>query len=427
MRRIPFLAPVVIVTVAAAAGDLEGLFPGELDHPAIGYATRPARDTVAELNLEIRHGLAQLKFDGTSGYLRSVLQALDVPIESQMLVFSKTSLMQAIINPRNPRSIFFNDSVAVAWVRGEPYVEVAAEDPQRGTIFYTLNQTPVEQPQFVRSNDCLTCHLSHASLGVPGMMVRSVFPASNGSPVRQLGDYLSDHRSPWTERWGGWYVTGKNTALKHMGNAVFTNSDQALSMFGNDTESLAGEFDTDGYLSPYSDIVALMVFEHQMHAINLFTRVGWEVRLALYDHSDSTSRILIDTARELADYLLFIDEAPISGNVRGSSGFTGKFSAQGPRDSQGRGLRQLDLQRRLMRYPCSYMICSKAFDSLPDEAREATYKRMWQILSGAEKGDRYARLSLADRQAVIEILRETKKGLPDYFRPLLAAGSGLRL
>jgi hypothetical protein len=417
MRRIGLLAGAALITGAAAAGDLEGLFTGGLDHPAIGYATRPARDTAAELNLEIRQGLAQLKFEGASGYLRSVLQALDVPIESQMLVFSKTSLMQGIINPGNPRSIFFNDSVAVAWVRGEPFV-VAAEDPRQGTIFYTLTQRPEERPQFIRSNDCLTCHLSHASLGVPGMMVRSVFPAPNGLPMRQLGDYLSDHRSPWKERWGGWYVTGKNITVRHMGNAVFTNPDKAEPMIDKNTasvESLEKKFDTGGYLSPYSDIVALMVFEHEMHAINLFTRVGWELRLALYN-SGSTRRVLNDTARELADYLLFIDEAPISGDTQGSSGFTRKFSAQGPRDSQGRGLRQLDLHQRLMRYPCSYMIYSKAFDGLPDEAREATYKRMWQVLSGAEKSERYARLSRADRRAIIEILRETKKGLPDYFQ-----------
>jgi hypothetical protein len=433
MRRCAVLAGGLIVTAIVAFGDLEGLFSAGRYHPAIGYDAWPARDTVAELNVEIQQGLAQLKFHGAQGYLESVLNALDVPTESQMVVFSKTSLMQGIINPRNPRSVFFNDSVAVAWVRGEPFVELAAEDPQKGVIFYTLTQTPVDQPRFIRRNDCLTCHESYASLGVPGMMVRSVFPAFDGSPVRSLGDYLSDHRSPFNERWGGWYVTGKDISVRHLGNAIVTNASQPDSIVTKETlsvESLKGEFDTDAYLSPYSDIVALMVFEHQMHAINLFTRVGWEVRFALYEARmrnalpglgntrEPISRLLADTAKELVDYLLFIDEAPITGTIHGSSGFTEQFSARGPSDSKGRSLRQLDLHRRLMRYPCGYMIYTKAFDGLPNEARGAIYKRMWQVLSGEEEGGKYTRLSLADRQAIVEILRETKKGLPDYFIPV---------
>ena len=69
-----------------------------------------------------------------------------------------------------------------------------------------------------------------------------------------------------------------------------------------------------------------------------------------------------------------------------------------------------------MRYPCSYMIYSEAFDQLSPELKTAIYRRMWHILSGEETSGKYARLSKADRQAVVSILRDTKKGLPDYFR-----------
>lgn len=168
-----------------------------------------------------------------------------------------------------------------------------------------------------------------------------------------------------------------------------------------------------------------MVFEHQMHMMNLFTRVGWEVRFALYQEQmarprqnhDTTVRILSETSRELADYMLFADEAPLTSKIQGTSGFSQKFSMEGPTDHKGRSLRQLDLHRRLMRYPCSYMIYSEAFDGLPSEAKDAIYKRIWQILSGQEKAAKYARLSLDDRKAIVEILRETKQGLPDYFVP----------
>jgi len=112
---------------------------------------------------------------------------------------------------------------------------------------------------------------------------------------------------------------------------------------------------------------------------------------------------------------LFVEEAPLPSRMRGTSGFAERFASQGPRDRQGRSLRQLDLDKRLMRYPSSYMIYTQAFDSLPAEAREAIYQRMWQVLSGEDSSARYARLSLADRQAIVEILRETKPGLPAYF------------
>jgi len=264
------------------------------------------------------------------------------------------------------------------------------------------------------------------------MLVRSVFPASDGTPMRQFDDYITDHRSPFEQRLGGWYVTGKRGSVRHMGNAIVTDLEKSESMVTDqalDLDSLKGQFDTDAYLSPYSDIVALMVFEHQMHMINLFTRVGWEIRFAQYqeradrrqtdkalrDHDDLTARLLQETARELADYLLFVDEAPLVDKIQSTSGFTEKFSARGPYDTKGRSLRQLDLERRLMRYPCSYMIYSEAFDGLPVEAKDAIYKRMRRILSGEENDGKYAQLSRADREATVEILRETKKGLPKYF------------
>jgi len=429
MRLPALLAVFMLVTAAVAFGDLQGVFVPDLDHPAIQYTTRPLKDRVSELNRRIQTGEVQLKFDGGQGYLRSVLGVLSVPIESQMIVFSKTSIQMLRIDPRNPRSLFFNDSVTVGWVPGGPIVELAAEDPSQGVIFFTLDQKPVERPQLVRRDSCLECHLSYSSLGVPGMLVRSVFPAPDGTPIRKLGDYITDDRSPFDQRWGGWYVTGRSGSIRHMGNAIVTDAAKPEHMISDQTlnlKSLKGKFDTDTYLSPSSDIVALMVFEHQMHMVNLFTRVGWEVRFAQYQERtdkapgshDLTEGLLRDTARELVDYMLFVDEAPLSDKIHGSSGFAEIFSAQGPRDSKGRSLHQFNLERRLMRYPCSYMIYSEAFDGMPDQAIEAAYKQMWRILSGEEHGNKYSKLSLVDRQAIVEILRDTKKGLPEYFQPV---------
>ena len=411
-----------------AVAQFDGLFDGSPEHPSIEYSDRPARDPVAELNRKVQDGAVELKFDSSQGYLRSVLKALNIPIESQIVVFSKTSVQGPRISPTNPRTLFFNDSVVVGWVHGG-FMELAAQDPQQGTIFYTLDQSiagyrqrmmnvPV-LPLFRRQNDCLGCHVSYATLGIPGVLVRSALPRSSGEPIRELGDYLTDHRSPLEDRWGGWYVTGRNGSVRHLGNIIVTHPEAPLSSIASETlKTLSGRFDTSEYLSPYSDIVALMVFDHQMRVNNLLTRVGWEARYAAYEHRmDRTARVR-EAVNELVDYLLFIDEAPLPGKIEGTSGFAEMFGARGPHDSKGRSLRQFDLERRLMRFPCSYMIYSEAFDGMPADIKAVIYLRMWQILSRQETGTRYARLSLSDRKAVVDILLETKHGLPVYFKSL---------
>jgi hypothetical protein len=430
MCRAVLIAGLVLAVVAAAFGKLGREPLTDLDHPAIRYTTQKLNDPGSRLNFKLQYGEVHLKFDGPQGYLRSVLHALDVPIDSQLVVFSKTSFQAERISPDNPRSLFFNDSTIVGWVRGGPVIEVAAEDPRQGMIFYKLSQKQDEQVRLYRDPNCLSCHIPESNLGMPGTLMRSVFPAPDGTPVTQPGSYLTDDRSPFTQRWGGWYVTGSTGSAPHMGNAVLhagTGLQSVLPGQPQTPASLKGLFDTSAYLCPYSDVVALMVFEHEMHMMNLFTQVGWNVRLAAYQNQTNpswanrrnTSRVLRDTSRELVDYMLFVDEAPLTGRIEGTSGFAEEFSARGPKDSKGRSLRQFDLEHRLMRYPCSFMIYSDAFDGLPDDAKDAIYQRMWRILSGQERGSKYGKLSLADRKAIVEILRETKKHLPDYFQPVM--------
>jgi hypothetical protein len=180
--------------------------------------------------------------------------------------------------------------------------------------------------------------------------------------------------------------------------------------------SVQGLFDLKGYLTPYSDVAALLVLNHQTYMTNLITRVGWEARVADASPSPDAQSRVVEAAHDLVDYMLFIDEEPLPHPVTGASGFAAKFSAQGPFDSHGRGLHQLDLQHRTMKYPCSYMIYSDAFDALPAAAKQAVYARLWAVLSGRDSDKRYARLTQADRNAIIAILRDTKKDLPGYFR-----------
>jgi hypothetical protein len=416
------------VPTAKLWAQFEEVFDGAPELPAINYEGKPVNDAVSALNRKIRFGELQLKADPVHGYLPSILEALHIPVQSQIVVFSKTSVQQHLIGPSNPRVLYFNDSVVVGWVPGG-FIEVASHDPKQGVIFYTLNPgldspqhllTMSGQPVLRRETSCLQCHLSYSTLGVVGMTIRSVFPSRDGAPIRQLGDFVSDHRSPFEERWGGWYVTGRHGPVRQLGNAI---ADPAKSVPMGENPllpSLAGKIETAHYLTPYSDIVALTVFDHQMRMTNLLTRAGWEARYAASEPSMNRSSAVRAVVKELVDYLLFIDEAPLSGDIEGSSGFAEKFTALGPWDSEGRSLRQFDLHKRLLRYPCSYMIYSQAFDEFPPALKNAVFNRLSEVLPGEESSARYARLSRPDRQAIIEILRETKQDLPESFSLLIA-------
>jgi hypothetical protein len=397
-----------------------GAFRESRDHPAIAYSSGPVHNPIAELNGQLRDGEVHLEFEDQSGYLRSVLRALEIPIESQVAVFSQTSFQAPMITSANPRAIYFSDSTAAAWVRGAEVIEVATHDRQQGAVFYVLQQEPTEVPQFRRNDGCLSCHLSWETLGVPGFQVLSTAPLSPDPNAYATG-FVTDHRSPLGERWGGWYVTGTVGPVFHMGNVEVTDVEEPSppGTLPPAHSSLEEVTDIEGYLSPHSDVVALMVLNHQVHMANLISRIGWEARTVLFrPAADDTAfdELILESAAEVVDYMLFVDEAKLAFPVSGSSGFAERFVSMGPQDPQGRSLRELDLGERLFRHPCSYMIYSEAFDALPDLAKDAVYQRMWEVLSGEETGEPYTRLSLVDRQAIVEILRATKADLPAYFR-----------
>ena len=422
-----WLAGATLLAAAAVAtevaGQRGGAFRASRDHPAIRYTDGPVDDAVAALNRRLAAGEVDLTFEGRSGYLRSVLDALAVPVESQVAVFSPTSNQDDLITSDNPRAIFFNDSVAVGWVRDAELLEVAAQDPRQGVIFYAIPQTPGGEPRFTRNDRCLACHLSWDTLGVPGLQVLSMAPLP-ADPNAYATGFVTDHRSRLVDRWGGWYVTGTHGGTAHMGNVEVLDVPDPNATFGvvpDVLDSLAERIDLDGYPSPYSDVVALLVLDHQTHMTNLITRMGWEARRVVFrDEGRSTddprfAEVIREAAVELVDYLLFVDEAPLPAGIAGASGFREWFSARGPHDERGRSLREISLDGRLFRYPCSYMIYTEAFDALPDLAKEAVYARLWEVLSGAVPESPYDRLALADRQAIVEILQATKPDLPAYF------------
>jgi hypothetical protein len=420
LRSLAVCGLVVVAATWALADRLEDTLYVPLDHPAIQYAQAP-NDPVARLEKRLESGAAKLDFAPNGwGYLSAVLKQLNINTDSQVLVFSRTSIQTSHISPRTPRAIYFNDEVAVGLVQGGDVLELSSLDPKLGVILYTLDSEKASRPEFSRRDDCLRCHQGPITLGVPGILVSSVHPRSGEDRESHGSAFVTDHRIPFAERWGGWYVTGTHGAQKHFGNNVaLVDPLHPGGPAGPDAQnltSLTEMFDTSRYPAASSDIVALMTLEHQTRMTNLFTRIAWDTRIALHDKPDDAKREEINSEiEELVGYMVFADEAPLQAPVAGVSSFSRTFPERGPRDRQGRSLRDFDLKTRLFRYPLSYMIYSAAFDGMPDLAHERIYGRLYEIMTGKDQSKTYARLSAADRRAILEILRQTKVKLPAYW------------
>lgn len=371
----------------------------------------------------LRSGEVQLEFQqaGGRGYLDSVLDALGIPASSQTLVFSKTSAQFRLISPANPRALYFNDDVYVGWVPGGPFLEVSAATGDGQAVFYTLSQDPTTAPSFRLDvhGSCLQCHDSARTDGVPGHMLRSVYPDPEGMPY--FGQGTTDIRpsTPLAERWGGWYVTG-TTGGVHRGNAVIATENRAAQLDqgpGIDVTDLAGRFNVRRYLSPHSDVVAHLVLTHQVRMHNAIAFAVREARKAL-DYRDATrerfgelsessrasiGRRIERPAEKVVSELLFLDEAPLGGPVTGTSSFAQDFAAMGPRDEQGRSLRELDLKTRLLKYRCSWLIYSDAFDGMPKETKDYVYRRLDELLVG-EDGETIREILVATKSEARERL-----------------------
>ncbi|QDU78943.1 hypothetical protein Pla110_06470 [Polystyrenella longa] len=420
------------------------------DRDPINYLTSTPNDPVARIQAELDAGQRQLKYDPQQGYLPALLEALEIPVSSQGLVFSKTSLQQRFISPESPRAIYFNDDTYVGWIPHAKVLEISTVDPKLGGIFYTLDQREADAPILERkTHECLQCHSTSHTRDVPGHLVRSVFATKTGRVNFGMGTHLVDDQTPFDDRWGGWFVTGTHGTAKHLGNnfveTVNDDDTEFDAATGSNIKDLSPFLNTERYPSPHSDIVALLVLEHQTQMHNALTQANYYGQLALhdetliksmlaqssvnesgdaadnapieeYERSESIQRRIDNAARRLVQALLFKGSAPFTSPIMGTSDFAKEFVAQGPFDSEGRSLRQLDLQNRILKYPCSYLIYSDAFDKLPAPVKESAYQQLWDILTERNKDDDYAHLDSDQRQAILEILQQTKTDLPPYWK-----------
>ena len=412
-------------TMLAAASGLRAQSEADYERPPISYSTAKPRDALTALQQRIAAG--DIKFAGDDARIvRALLAALKVPVESQVLVFSKTSLQRGRISPQRPRALYFSDSMYVGWVPGG-LVEVTAIDPELGPVFYAfdLPETRGQPPQFARDSDCLRCHGGTFVREVPGVFARSVFPSTTGEPLLRYGTQIVDDETPFVERWGGWYVTGYHGTESHRGNTFGSERGDQLVFAPVESrpDTLKEFFDTAEYLAPTSDVVALLVFEHQMGVQNALTRAGFAARrMIAYQHGlqtsfkepvtdepayDSVKSVFASSVEEVVDRLLFRRAAPLPEGVDGSEAFRKSFAQDAPRSRAGHALKDLQLRGRLFASRCSYLVYSATFRALPAPLKNRILDRLRAALLSRDPKDRYAYLEPEEKARIYEILGET--------------------
>ena len=420
------------IAVVLAFASVRTFAQSDFEGPPINYSSAPVDDPIARLKAAVETGERSLTWDEKTGWLASILIELDVPAASQTLVFSKTSLQISRISPRRPRALYFNDDVYVGWVQNGDVVELSAVDRHQGAVFYTVSQK-TERPLIMRDRGhCNVCHASSKTQNVPGFLVRSTFPGRDGTPYYSLGTKTTDHTTPLQDRFGGWYVTGSHGSMRHNGNSI-ADEDKLPPIdrdAGANCNDLSPFIDTDAYLTGTSDIVALMVLDHQSQMHNAITRANYEARRAAHQDavmnkllgresgyvSESHERRIASVGDNLLRYLLFANEFPLTDPIEGDPAFRQEFQSRGITDGRGRSLRDFDLHLRMFKYPCSYLIHSDSYRSLPEPIRDYVEKQLAIILKGQDSSQDFQHLDSSSRQAIIEILSETLEGFSDRLR-----------
>jgi len=411
----------------------------DTEYPLIGYADKPTHNAVARLQERMDRGEVKLKFVPGRGYLDSLLKALAIDPSSQTLVYSKTSLQIDLIKAATPRAIYFDDTTYVAWIPETNIIEMTTMDGAVGPVFYTLpNRDPTSTHLDRETSRCLTCHDTFSMMGggVPRFLFMSSPVTVGGEPLTNEISKETTDATPLRERWGGWYVTGAPSNVPHLGNIQVKGPPQPVQTFdslkvaGHTVDKLDSLFDTKPYLTDHSDIVALLVFEHQVYIENFITRASYKARTMVarendgqpadaltWDQLPAKARPMVKAMLEpLVKALLFADATTLPTRIAGNSGFDRWFQSQGPRDAQGRSLRELDLTKHVFRYHLSYMIYGIGFEGLPTYARDYVYQRIADILSGRDQSPAYSHISAADRATALQILMQTKPAFAAFTR-----------
>ena len=399
------------------------------EEPPINYSATPTNDRATAISAKFQSRAMEIRSMPAKKRLQWLLAELGVPVESQIFVFSKTSLQRELINPEAPRVLYFSDEAYIGWSPTGAF-EVAVFDAKLGATFYVFEpHATKEEPLLARSGDCLLCHSRHEH--TPSLRTRSVFPDANGEPLSGSGSSNIAPSTPLAERWGGWYVTGTKAPFEHRGNLTGKKIDDFEGPAAQPTRnllSLEGVVDTRRYLLKTSDVVPLLMHDHQVHVHNVLSKANQDARIALHrwpamreilglpkDAPPQGSCLVVfdSQAEKVLDALLCRDEAAWpAGGIQGDGVFAPAYAKTRKPDAKGRSLRDLDLQTRLFRYRCSPLIYSESFATLPKELHDIILLRLSSGLRAFPPSPSFGHLPDDERAAIHEILSATLPNLP---------------
>ena len=383
--------------------------------PAHEYHTRELNDPFTRMIEGFESGERELDYQSGRAFITSILEHLDVPASSQLLVFSRTSLQTRHISGRNPRAMYFNEDVYVGYIPGGK-VEIISLDPELGGIFYIFDQPKRgELPVIERSGRCMNCHAVAETRRVPGLSVRSVTPGPNWGAIETFRNKQIGHQIPLSERFGGYHVTGDPGFTDHKGNRV---GQEVGGKIITEVIEPGTQFDWSIYPADTSDILPHLLLEHQSGFMNLVLEATYRARTYAYlgkgEIKPEHVEVLNGLAGELVRYLLFADEAkfPIGG-IQVDSEYREDFLADRKETSNGNSLKDLDLETRLFKNRCSYLIYSSVFEATPDVFKQQVYDLLDKALSAKKTNPDFAYLPDAEKEAIRGILRETLSDLPE--------------
>ena len=380
----------------------------DLDAPPHLYRQRTPADRFTRMKDDLESGRIALDRSSEKAFIASLLRAFDVPVSSQMLVFSNTSLQLRFISASNPRALFFNDDLYVGFIPGGR-VEIVSLDPELGAIFYIFDIPRDERPPRVeRSERCMNCHAAADTGFVPGLVMKSVLPGAGGGSLNAFRIEQTGHGIPFAQRFGGWYVTGGAGLADELGNVVGRYAAGALT---KERIEPGTRFDFARYPAATSDVLPQLVLEHQAGFVNRTVEASYRARTALHAGggklTPEQARELDAQARIVTRYLLFADEAPLPpGGVAGDAAFKRDFA-------NGRPLREFELRTRLFQLRCSPMIFSAVFSGLPPEMKRRIYRRLGEALAVEKPDAEYGYLPVEEKRAIRAIVKATLKDLPD--------------
>ena len=408
LRLLPALTGILLAASASAEPSYRNF-----DEPPHNYHTAQLKDRFTKLKSDLESGHIPLDRSSEKAFVISLLKALDIPATSQMLVFSTTSLQLRFITPRNPRAIFFNDGLYLGYIPGAK-IEILSMDPELGAIFYMFDIPADSRPIAVeRSEKCVNCHTREDTGFVPGIVIKSVIPGPTGGSLKTFRKEQTGHSIPFTERFGGWYVTGDRGIASEWGNVIGRYAGEDISKSVIKPGQL---FDFAKYPVATSDILPQLVHEHQAGAANRILQASYRARTAFHvDKGNLTPAHyaeLDEQARGVVKYLLFADEVPLpASGIEGDAAFKTDFLAK-RHAVQGASLRDFDLRTRLFKNRCSYMIYSPEFQGVPAKMKQQIYIRLREALSIEKPMKEYAHLPAAEKQAIHTILKGTLTDLP---------------